>query len=343
MYAASPDLESDLAACRRAIREGSKSFYAASLLLPPDVRSGAYALYAFCRCSDDIIDRDRGDARAIARLQERLEKAYLGKPEDCFVDRAFAEIVARHAIPKALPAALIEGLAWDAAGRRYPTLETLYDYCARVAGSVGAMMAVLMGVREKLAIARACDLGVAMQMTNIARDVGEDARAGRIYLPLDWLAEARVDGDRFVAEPAFSLAIGGVVRRVLDHADVYYQRGLAGIDHLPMECRAAIVAAADIYADIGRVIAANGFDSVTQRAVVPTRRKLMLVANAVAGLNFSSNRVTAGPLRATAFLVNAVDPSVAHVRSAPAGPAEQVLDLIMKLERRDRALVDAAT
>jgi phytoene synthase len=205
------------------------------------------------------------------------------------------------------------------------------------------MMAVLMGVRDKAAIARACDLGVAMQLTNIARDVGEDARAGRIYLPLDWLAEARIDIDDFVARAAFSPAMADVVRRVLDQANVYYQRGLAGVDHLPMQCRAAIVAAADIYADIGRVIAANGYDSVTKRAVVPTRRKLMLVANAVAGLNFSSDRVTAGPSRATAFLVNAVDPSVALVRGAPAGPAEQVLDLIMKLERRDRAMVDAAT
>ncbi len=337
MQAASSDWENDLAACRRAIRAGSKSFYAASLLLPKKVRNSAYALYAFCRHSDDVIDLGGGDAHAIARLRGRLDRAYDNAPDDSSVDRAFAHVARDYAIPKTLPAALIEGLAWDAAGRRYETIEALYDYCARVAGAVGAMMAVVMGAREKDAIARACDLGVAMQLTNIARDVGEDARAGRIYLPLEWLREAGVDCDGFLAAPTFSPAIGAVVERLLGDAADYYERGLTGVDYLPMRCRAGIVAATDIYADIGRQIADNGYDSVSQRAVVPTQRKLMLLTSAVVGPNFAYAPSNGAPLRANAFLVDAVEPAQETSIERATRPAEQVLDLILRLERRDRA------
>ena len=103
--------------------------------------------------------------------------------------------------PAALPEALLEGLAWDAEGRSYETLDDLFDYAARVAGTVGVMMTLIMGVRSPEALARACDLGVAMQLTNIARDVGEDARMGRIYLPRQWLREAGVDAEAFLADP----------------------------------------------------------------------------------------------------------------------------------------------
>ena len=104
------------------------------------------------------------------------------------------------------------------------SLEALHGYAARVAGTVGVMMTLLMGVRDAAALARACDLGVAMQLTNIARDVGEDARAGRLYLPLDWLDEAGVDRDRFLAAPAPSPALARVVARLLAEADRLYAR-----------------------------------------------------------------------------------------------------------------------
>jgi 15-cis-phytoene synthase len=139
--------------------------------------------------------------------------AYRGTPLPLPADRAFAETVARFDIPRAIPAALLEGLAWDAESRRYATLADLHAYAARVAGTVGVMMALVMGVREPAALARACDLGAAMQLTNIARDIGEDARAGRLYLPLEWLAEAGIDADAFLADPRFTPALGGVKRR----------------------------------------------------------------------------------------------------------------------------------
>ena len=163
----------DLAACRTLLRGGSKSFDLAAKFLPRAVRDPAVALYAFCREADDLIDEECG---GLDRLRERLARAYDGRPFEIPADRAFAAVVARFAIPRTLPEALLEGFAWDNAGRRYHNLPQLRAYAARVAGSVGAMMAVVMGVRDAERLAAAVDLGVAMQMSNIARDVGEDAR-----------------------------------------------------------------------------------------------------------------------------------------------------------------------
>ena len=130
----------DRAACRNAIRAGSRSFFAASALLPAQVRRPAYGLYAFCRLSDDAIDEVDGRDRpaALARLATRLARIYEDAPCDAPADRAMADLVTAHQLPHALPAALIEGLAWDANGRRYETLSDLTAYAARVAGSVGA-------------------------------------------------------------------------------------------------------------------------------------------------------------------------------------------------------------
>jgi phytoene synthase len=149
----------DIAACRNLLCSGSRSFFAASLLLPRRVRAPATALYAFCRVADDAVDLGDDPVAALAELSARLNAAYAGHPEDSAIDRAFAETVAAYHIPQALPAALIEGLAWDAQGRRYENFASLLDYAARVAGAVGVMMAVVMGVRDAASLARAADLG----------------------------------------------------------------------------------------------------------------------------------------------------------------------------------------
>ena len=242
----------DYAACRAAIRQGSRTFFAASLLLPARVRQPAYGLYAFCRLSDDAIDLDGGSPFALDRLRDRLARAYEGRPLPVAADRAMADVVRRFAIPRALPEALFDGLAWDAQGRRYEDLIDLQDYAARVAGAVGAMMTLMMGVRTPEALARACDLGVAMQLTNIARDVGEDARAGRLYLPLRWLREAGIDAEAFLANPVLSPQLQGVIARLLTEADALYDRARGGIALLPIACRPAILTAARLYAEIGR-------------------------------------------------------------------------------------------
>ncbi|MDB5656116.1 MAG: crtB, partial [Tardiphaga sp.] len=272
----------DIAACRALLKGGSRTFHAAAKVLPRKVADPAIALYAFCRLADDAVDLGRDRGAAVARLRLRLDRVYRGQPGAHPADRAFAAVVQHFAIPRALPEALLQGLAWDAASRRYETLDDLADYAARVAGSVGAMMTLVMGQRAPDVLARACDLGVAMQLTNIARDVGEDARAGRLYLPLQWLRDAGVDPDGWLAEPRFTPAIAAIVRRLLDAADLLYARAGAGIAHLPWTCRPGIHAARALYAEIGREVERAGMDSVGQRAVVSTRRKLAVLGGALA-------------------------------------------------------------
>jgi 15-cis-phytoene synthase len=307
---------SDYRICRAAIAEGSRSFYVASKLLPSWVRRPAYGLYAFCRLSDDAVDLGDGSIEALIRLKDRLARAGDGRPLPFAADRAMADLMRRHAVPRAIPEALIEGLAWDVEGRRYETLEDLHAYAARVAGTVGVMMALLMGARSDDALARACDLGVAMQLTNIARDVGEDARSGRVYLPLAWLRTEGVEVAAMLAEPQADERLKRVVARLLAEADGLYARALSGVAQLPRSCRAGILAAARIYAEIGRAVERNGLDSVLVRARVGGGRKLALLAGAWR----DAGRVTAGPpappLAATAFLIEAV----AQSRSRPLAP-----------------------
>jgi phytoene synthase len=328
----------DAATCRAQLRQGSKSFAAAARLLPASVRLDATALYAFCREADDAVDHG-GGADAVAALRARLDAIYAGRPGPHPCDRALASVVARHHLPRALLDALIEGFEWDAAGRRYATLAELHDYCARVAGTVGAMMCVLMGVRTESALARACDLGVAMQLTNIARDVGEDARAGRLYLPLDWLAEKGVAGEAWLASPVASPAVREVVARLLDAADQLYARVAAGIAELDPACRPGIRAAQWIYADIGRLVRARGCDSIATRAIVPGRRKGWLVLCAMLPIPAPAPAASVPPpLAATRLLVDAAARApavdVPRWRWWEVGSrAVWVIDLFERLER----------
>ena len=150
----------------------------------------AASLYAFCRVSDDIVDDPRATLSAVHRLRDRIDAAYENDPFDHIADRAFAEVVREYNIPKSVPLSMIEGFEWDLTGKHYAEIGDVVDYSARVAGTVGIMMSLVMRRRSERTLARACDLGVAMQLINIARDVGEDARNGRVYLPERWLLEA---------------------------------------------------------------------------------------------------------------------------------------------------------
>jgi 15-cis-phytoene synthase len=339
------DHAADLAACRETLRGGSRTFFAASYVLPKRVRDPASALYAFCRSADDAVDLHNGKRAALLRLRERLDRAYSGRPLPTPVDRAFAEVVDRFAIPRALPEALLDGLSWDTEGRRYEDYAALTEYAVRVAGTVGAMMALLMDARSEQLVARACDLGVAMQLTNIARDVGEDAREGRLYLPLQWLRSAGVDPDEWLAMPAFDDAIGATVQRLLDEADVLYARSRSGIAKLPFTCRTGIHAARLLYAEIGREVERRGRNSVTERAVVPRRRKLRLLAASATASLLGEQIGDAAALPEARYLIEAVtagpSPARSRKRSTNAlATAEErlvwVIDLFAQLERRDQ-------
>lgn len=272
----------DIDACREAIRHGSLSFHMASRLLPDNVRDPSLALYAFCRLADDAVDLQQQKAAAVLRLQDRLERIYNGCPDNAAPDRAFARVVEEFEMPRALPDALLEGLAWDAMGRRYDTLSGLFDYSARVASAVGVMMCVLMRVRDPNALARAADLGVAMQLTNIARDIGEDALEGRIYLPLEWLDEAGIGVDAFLADPKPTKAIRQMTRRLVLQANRLYMRSEAGVAALPVSSRTGIYAARFIYAGIGGQVQRGGYDSISTRARTSKAQKLGWVAASAA-------------------------------------------------------------
>ncbi len=333
----------DIDTCREKLANGSRTFLAASRLLPRRVREPAIALYAFCREADDIIDIGGATQGNLDLLTDRLDAVYRNAPHASATDRAFSGIVHQFDIPRTLPDALIEGFAWDAGGRRYETFADVLAYATRVAGSVGAMMALLMGARDKSQLARACDLGIAMQLSNIARDVGEDARAGRIYLPLAWMRDAGLDPERFLADPRPSPELAAIVERLLEAADSLYRRAARGIAALPVDCRAGIFAAAYLYGEIGNEVRRNGHNSITTRAIVPAKRKIELAAKAALSASLS---LTQSPVDIpehvyeAAYLVDSVQPQFVDPPppawwNLPARTA-RVIDIFERMELRER-------
>jgi phytoene synthase len=298
----------DLRACRAILARGSKSFAFAARALPARLRDPVAAFYAFCRVSDDAIDQSASPRAAHALLRERLDRIVRGVPGPDPVDRALAWVMRTRGLPPTPLEALLEGYLWDVEGRTYRTLGGVLGYAARVASSVGVAMTVMMGVRDRATLARAADLGAAMQLTNIARDVGEDARRGRIYLPLEWLDEEGVDVRAFLAAPRFEPAIGRVVRRLLDQADVLYARAACGISALPPDVRLAVRTAAALYAEIGRVIRERCYDSVGGRAFTGRARKTVVLARALVEEVWGAPAAPSddGPLPEAAFLVDAI-------------------------------------
>ena len=343
------DLSYDLEACTELMRGGSKSFFAASKLLPVRLRPPAIALYAFCRLADDAIDTGSDPMVAMQDLHSRLEAIYAGRPGPEDADRALTLVVHRYGIPSGLLEALLDGFLWDTQGRRYETLADVEAYGARVAGTVGAMMSLIMGASTDTAIARASELGVAMQLTNIARDIGEDARNGRLYIPRSWFREIGMDADAWLANPTFDARIAGFTQRLLLRADALYRRGEFGLSELSWDCRPAIQAARLVYAEIGKQLEREGLDSVNHRTVVSTRRKLALIARAasVAFMVPAAPAVALSPVPAIHYLVDIVskerDPSEpTKLWTVPSRSFEErvewMVDLFGKLEQRERTV-----
>jgi 15-cis-phytoene synthase len=286
--------DSLVAGCHEAIRRGSLSFAGAARLFAPDTREAAYLLYAWCRHCDDQIDGERlglrtadvaeaahGQRDRLDRLVDMTRRALAGEsvPDPAF--QALGRVVERHGIPAIYPFELLEGFAMDVDETRYVSLEDLLRYCYHVAGVVGLMMAHVMGVREETALRRAADLGIALQMTNIARDVLDDARAGRLYLPLEWLRETGIE-PADVALPAHRERLAGVARRLLDEAERYYASGDEGLKSLPLRSAWAVAVAGGVYREIGRLVRARGAAAWDVRAVVPRRLKLAWLVKGLA-------------------------------------------------------------
>jgi phytoene synthase len=278
-----PEVAAALAQCRWMIAKGSKSFSLAARLFDPDTRAAAFFLYGWCRYCDDQIDdaakqmtRPEMEARLQA-LREATCSAFSDVAQREPVFTALQYIVRRYAIPAHYPIELIEGMAMDVRGTRYPTLDDLLLYCYRVAGTVGLMMSHVMGLRDERALRHAADLGIAMQLTNIARDIVEDAAMGRVYVPLTWLREAGVAPDE-IALPRHRENLAATTRRLLEAAAPYYRSGDDGLWHLSFRSACAVAAARHVYAEIGNLLLQQGPAAWDQRTYVRGARKLCMVA-----------------------------------------------------------------
>jgi phytoene synthase len=275
-----------VARSRAAIEHGSKSFATASRLFDPATRDGAILLYAWCRHCDDQIDEqalgfrtarpssDSGEAR-LAALERETRRALAGEGVEEPAFAALQEVVRRYRIPDRHPLDLLKGFAMDVEGRRYETLEDCCRYGYHVAGVVGVMMAHVMGARGEDTLDRAADLGIAFQMTNIARDVVDDAEAGRVYLPGDWLRGAGVPPDE-AARPEHRPAVHSVAVRLLDEAERYYASAEVGLARLPFRSAWAVAAARRVYRDIGRIVRERGPRVWDRRVSTGRGRKILL-------------------------------------------------------------------
>ena len=325
--------------CRRLLAHGSKSFYIASHFLPRGLRESATGLYSFCRIADDLVDLGEDPRTALISLHRRLDLIYDDRPDNHPIDRVLSQIVIDHQLPRGLLDALLEGFEWDTDGRNYHTLAEVSEYGARVAGTVGVMMAILMGIKDHATLARAADLGVAMQLTNICRDVGEDARAGRLYLPRDLMHTAGIDPDSFLRNPAPSAQLSEVIKQVLAEAERRYELADEGIRQLPRGCRPGILAARRLYAEIGHTVALNDYDSINQRAIVSRARKLQILFGLIRGPDAAPEHMLEPCALENQFLLDAIPRTEEWWRSNQprhfSAKASWILELFMVMKERD--------
>ena len=285
------------------IAVGSKSFAAAARLLDPATRRSVLMLYAWCRHCDDVVDgqelgfnaapREQFDAAPrLAELRELTRRAYAGEKMQDPAFAAFQEVALQEDGTPRMPPRFafdhLAGFAMDVEGARYETIEDTLRYCYHVAGVVGLMMASIMGVQDQRVLDRACDLGLAFQLTNIARDIVEDAHVHRCYVPAQWLREAGIPVDE-VALPRHRAALATVAARLVDYAEPYYDSALAGIADLPLRSAWAIATARKVYRQIGVVVKRRGARAWDERAGTSKATKLRLLAEG--GLQALSSRL----------------------------------------------------
>lgn len=277
-----------VAAARDTIRRGSKSFAAASTLFDRTTRERVWLLYAWCRACDDIVDAQdmggalgdqSGAAERLALVRTLTAQAMAGKPTGNAAFDALGLVARETGLTMAMADAVIDGFALDAADWQPRTEADLMRYCWHVAGAVGVMMAVVMGVApdDEDTLDRAADLGLAFQLANIARDLAEDDAAGRCYLPAEWLAEADLPpGEQL--KPQHRETLAGLARRMCAMAQAHECSARIGAGRLKPRQRWAILAAAGIYGDIARKVAARGPRAWHSRTVVSGKAKLAWIA-----------------------------------------------------------------
>ncbi|WP_225759196.1 15-cis-phytoene synthase CrtB [Leclercia sp. Marseille-Q4284] len=286
------------------IAVGSKSFATAARIFDPATRRSVLMLYAWCRYCDDVIDGQELGFNATpvdsAQAERRLEmlknqtlRAWEGGEMHEPAFAAFQEVALGHNIPLQLAYDHLDGFAMDVRETHYETFDDTLQYCYRVAGVVGLMMARVMGVRDDAVLDRACDLGLAFQLTNIARDIVEDARVGRCYLPAQWLAEENIPPEA-IATPQMRQPLAGLARRLVAEAEPYYASARAGLAGLPLRSAWAIASAHGVYREIGMKVSAAGPRAWDKRQGTNGVEKVGLLLKG-AGLALTSRLATQAP------------------------------------------------
>lgn len=274
-----------VAEAERIIREGSKSFRFASNLFDQRTRERAWLLYSWCRACDDLADGQvlghgavapTDPERRIAYLRETTDRALAGETIGVAPFDALRLVSAECAIPRRFVDDHLAGFALDAEGWRPRTETDMLRYCYHVAGAVGCMMAVLMGVdpADEETLDRAADLGIAFQLANIARDIVEDHGVGRTYVPRDWLGPDGLD-------PRDRAALAEIAERLGALASSYEASARVGARRLPFRARWAVLSAANIYGAIARKVAARGSSAWDSRTVIGKPVKFVLLINAL--------------------------------------------------------------
>lgn len=275
--------------CRRVTKQASKTFYWGSLFLPPPKRQAVWAIYALCRIVDDIVDESPdpissnpghlvGSMMPVKELDYwrcALQELYQsGSPGGHPVLQAWYDMLQHYPVPLQPALELLDGVEMDLTTNRYRTFDELYIYCYRVAGTVGLLTSYIFGYQDASALEHAVELGVALQLTNILRDIGEDARRDRIYLPqeeMERFGYCERDLMNNVINQSFCDLVGFEMART----EEFYQSAQPGISLLSPDCRLAVQISGTLYHDILDRIRLNNYNVFTKRANVPLQTKLV--------------------------------------------------------------------
>lgn len=273
------DVDEAYEACAQITRDASTNFYYAFLTLPEEKRRAIYATYAFCRLCDDIVDdpeRPDDPATELSQVRNRLSDAYSGS-ESGAIWTALADSQKRFGIGQSHYAAVIEGCEMDLTKSRYQTFDDLVDYCKKVASAVGLVCIEVCGYEDQNAVQHAVDLGIAMQLTNVIRDVAEDAANSRIYLPLDEIERFGYSEKELLAGTV-NENFRRLIKFQVGRAREYFERGNQLFPLLDRRSRACPQAMAEVYMSILDKIEDANFDVLSSRVRLSKRAKFSLAA-----------------------------------------------------------------
>jgi phytoene synthase len=281
------DLKQAYSHCRAITRYHAKTFYLATRFLPNDKQRGIFAIYGMCRYLDNLVDeaedligKDKLTLSEIdSKLDEfrrKLDRVYNGHPVSDPILTAYADSLKRYKVPKELPFLLIEGVRQDLEISRFENFQQIYDYSYKVASVVGLMTIEVFGYTSEEAVERATDLGIAMQLTNILRDVGEDLDRGRIYIPKEDLIKFNVSEEELFAKEKTSKFIE-LMKFQISRAREYYSKAFTGIEMLNKDSRLPVYLAHRNYSRILEKIEENEYDVFNKRAYLNQSEKLYIL------------------------------------------------------------------